>query len=165
MRRLLFCLILSCCLLTGISEGQFQGPRINIVLSDGLIGLPKDRKEERDESGNLLTQPGDVIKYTLITENVGTAEARDVEVVDPIPFGTEYILGSATGGSVTILFSINGGTNYVDQPLIEVRDATGKIIRKPAPASMYTHVKWIIREPLKPKQKKNLDLQVRVQGG
>ena len=165
MRWLFLGLILTSCLLAEPVEAQFQGPRINIVLSDGLVGLPKNRKEERDENGNLLTQPGDVIKYTLIAENIGTAEARDIEVVDPIPFGTEYVLGSATGSGVEILYSINGGTNYVAQPLIEVRDATGKIIRKPAPASMYTHVKWIIREPLKPKQKKNMDLHVRVQGG
>ncbi|MBM3263344.1 MAG: DUF11 domain-containing protein [candidate division Zixibacteria bacterium] len=73
-------------------EAQVRGPRVNITLSDARVGLPKDRKEERDDNRNLLTQPGDVIKYTVLAENTGTEEARDVEVVLPVPFGMQYVL-------------------------------------------------------------------------
>ena len=30
---------------------------------------------------------------------------------------------------------------------------------------MYTHVKWIIRDPVRPKDKKTVDMQVRVLSG
>jgi uncharacterized repeat protein (TIGR01451 family) len=156
--------MLSLCM-AGMAEAQFRGPRITISLSDALVDLPKGRKAERDDNGNLLTQPGDIIRYTLVAENIGTEQARDVEVVDPIPFGTEYVLGSATGRGTTILYSINGGTTYVDQPMIEVRDETGKMVRKPAPASMYTHVKWIIQGQIMPREKRTMELRVRVLSG
>lgn len=160
----MLCVALSLLLVEPVAA-QTRGPRINITLSDALADLPKDRKEERDANGNLLTQPGDVIRYILVAENNGTEEARDVEVVDPVPFGTQYVLGSATGKGTSILFSINGGTTYVEQPMIEVRDAAGKVVKKPAPASMYTHVKWIIRDAIRPKEKKNMEMQVRVLSG
>jgi uncharacterized repeat protein (TIGR01451 family) len=149
-------------LVSGPVWAQQSNP-LKITLSEALVDLPEGRKAERDEKGMLMSQPGDIIRYTLLAENTSNQEAHNVELVDPIPFGTEYVLGSAEGKNTTILYSIDGGGTYVQQPTIEVLDEQGRVVKKPAPASMYTHVKWIIRQPVQPKEKKLVELRVRVQ--
>ncbi len=44
--------------------------------------------------------PGEALTYTLTLRNVGTADAADVAVVDPIPAHAVYQPGSATGGAI-----------------------------------------------------------------
>lgn len=147
--------------LTGSAWAQQSNP-LKITLKQAPVNLPEGRKAEWDENGNLMTSPGDLVLFTLMAENTGAENAHNVEVVDPIPFGTEYVIGSAKGKNTAIVFSIDGGNTYVEQPTIEVKDEQGRLIRKQAPASMYTHVKWVIQDVVQPKEKRPLDLQVKI---
>ncbi|MBI4551474.1 MAG: DUF11 domain-containing protein [Candidatus Latescibacteria bacterium] len=142
------------------------GPKIDIVITDALAGPEPGRKVERDKSGNLITKPGDLIRYTLTATNRGTEPAHNVEIVDPIPAGTEYVLESATGKEMTISYSIDGGRSYQLPPVTyEVRLPDGKTEKRPAPAGMYTHVKWVVTQPIPPKASVSATLNVRVRTG
>lgn len=44
-----------------------------------------------------LAMPGDELTYTTACTNTGHAVATSLELIDPIPEGTEYLLGSSTG--------------------------------------------------------------------
>lgn len=146
---------------TGSALAQ-QNP-LKIVMTDALTDLADKREVERDDNGNLMTQPGDVIRYTLMAENSGNEGMFNIKLVDPIPAGTEFVLGSATGNGAEIHYSIDGGRTYVQQPTIQVRDENNRLVTRPAPASMYTNVQWTLTQPLQPKEKRAVELQVRVQ--
>jgi uncharacterized repeat protein (TIGR01451 family) len=133
-------------------------------ISDDLVLAPGDTHSvKRDSTGNLISRPGDIILYTLTATNRGTEPAHDVEIVDPIPDGTEYILDSATGKGMTISCSIDGGHFYWQPPVIyDVHRPDGRIDKRPASAGMYTHVKWLVTQPIPPGVSVTATLRVRV---
>lgn len=142
---------------------QQPGPQVVIGITDALVNLKEGEVAQRDSSGYLISKPGDVIRYSLTAENKGDEPAFNVEIVDPIPAGTAYVIDSAMGEGMTITYSIDGGRSFVLPPVMyEVRNAQGEIEKRPAPATMYTHVKWLITQPIQPKQKTVAEMQVRV---
>jgi uncharacterized repeat protein (TIGR01451 family) len=70
------------------------------------------------------TAPGDTVTYTLVCSNIGTGDARDIELSNPIPAGTRYVISSAEGDDTVI---------NVDMTAAEV-----------------TKVHWKLRNTLKP---------------
>ena len=95
--------------------------------------------------------PGDIVKYTIMYKNVGTVEARDGRVVDPIPKDTTYVSGSAEGKDAAITFSLDGKT-FQDPPLLKykVRQADGSEAEYGATPEMYTHIQWKLLKPVPP---------------
>lgn len=143
------------------------GPRIEITISDELVLRPGGtRTAVRDSSGNLITRPGDVIQYTLIAVNNGTGPAHEVELVDPIPAGTEYALDSAVGEGMAVSYSIDEGHLYQFPPVVyDFRLPDGTFEKRPAPAGMYTHVKWLVTQHIPPGGSVTASLRVRVTAG
>jgi uncharacterized repeat protein (TIGR01451 family) len=41
-------------------------------------------------------QPGEIVTYALVCQNIGTGDATDVTLSNPVSEGMEYVLGSAT---------------------------------------------------------------------
>lgn len=91
--------------------------------------------------------PGDVIEYRLVFTNVTDGTVSDVTFTDPIPEGLAFVMGSATVDreDVAIDFSVNGGETWSAEPMIDVVEPDGRIVRRPAPASAYTHVRWTVQ--------------------
>jgi hypothetical protein len=58
--------------------------------------------------------------------------------------------------------SIDNGKHFVAKPMIRVKLANGKVETQPAPANMYTHVRWKFEQPISPKTALNAAYQVRV---
>lgn len=146
------------------ASATMTGPRIAIAIADELLLPPgESRTVLRDGAGHLVTRPGDVIRYRLTASNRGTEPARNVELLDPIPAGTEYVIGSARGGGMHLLFSIDGGRTFEPQPVrYEVRTTAGEMREVAAEPRMYTHVKWSIVDPLPPGGRVEAAFQVRV---
>ena len=148
----------------GAQTAPADAPRIEIVITDELI-LPQGevRSVVRDSSGNLVTRPGDIIQYTLTATNTGRQAAHDVEIVDPIPAGTEYVLDSAAGEGMIVSYSIDGGKVYQPGPAVyDHRRPDGVTEERAAPASRYSHVKWLVSGPLTPGGQATALLRVRV---
>ncbi len=78
-------------------------------------------------------QAGEEVYYTIRVTNPGSAPVHDVVVTRRLPFGVDYVRGSAVGPDCEILFSTDG-TTYA----AATRQGT------------YTHVRWILRRPLAP---------------
>jgi uncharacterized repeat protein (TIGR01451 family) len=133
------------------AQGQ-QGGSVQITIADELVLALDDSRRgqlQRDTAGNLVTRPGDIIRYTLTATNGGAESAHEVEIVDPIPEGTEYIAGSAKGSDMTITYSIDGGHYFQPTPIMEdFRQPDGTIVRRPVPLARYTHVKWRVDNPI-----------------
>jgi uncharacterized repeat protein (TIGR01451 family) len=99
-------------------------------------------------------RPGDVLRYRLRFTNLAADSVRQVQFTDPIPVGLRYLAGSASADrdDVRISYSIDGGRSYSTQPVIE-EVVDGKTVRRPAPASMYTHIRWTVTGWLQPQAK------------
>lgn len=95
--------------------------------------------------------PGDILKYTVTYKNVGTVEAQDGRVTDPIPKDTAYISGSAEGEDTEITFSLDGKT-FQGPPLLKykIRQADGTEAEFEATPEMYTHIQWKLLKPVPP---------------
>ena len=137
-------------------------------------------------------QPGDVLTYTLNIANRGTGPARNVVLTDPIPAGTRYVTGSASSPVTEPEFTLDGGKTWSKLPFsisldggkswrlsspeeasklspskrkeihsgVTVTDG-GRLLRH-APASLITHVRWVI-PTLLPGAPVTLPVKVQVQ--
>ena len=165
-------LVVFCCHLLGPMCGvalaqalPLSNPQIQVTISDELVLSPKEvRPIIRDGHGDLVTRPGDQIQYTLAATNLGDEPAYEVELLDPIPKGTEYVIGSATGEGVVFFYSIDGGHSYQEStPTYDLQLPDGTIEKEPARAEMYSHVKWRFTHPIQPGASEAVILRVRVE--
>jgi len=77
---------------------------------------------------------GEQVYYTIRVKNPGREPVRDIVVTKRLPYGVDYVPGSAAGPACVVEFSLNGGTTFAP--------AGGK--------GAYTHVRWTCRHPLAP---------------
>ena len=95
-------------------------------------------------------EPGQIVEYALRYENKGSKALKDIIVTGPVPSATAYIGKSAhTEAKAELRVSIDGGKTFESEPVKRiVTNADGKKVEKIIPASEYTHVRWIMQEPL-----------------
>lgn len=89
--------------------------------------------------------PGDVLVYTVQVRNAGPYAAESPLVVQPIPNHMMYLADSAVGPGVDVDYSVDGGHTF-DRP--ENLKVAGSALR--AKAADYTHIRWHLRNRLKP---------------
>ena len=141
---------------SAISTGR---PEIKVVLSGAIERGEKRLPVEKAESVN----PGELLDWTITSENAGNAPAHDYKAVGQIPKGTVLVTGSTTAdGSTTVVYSIDNGQTYSVQPMIDEKQADGSVKRVPAPVSMYTQVRYDWADPLAANGKLSASYKVRV---
>ncbi|WP_299408360.1 hypothetical protein [Acaryochloris sp. IP29b_bin.148] len=113
--------------------------------------------------GQVSVQPGDVIRYTLNSENGGDNPANSLVVTQPVPEQTAYLADSARANGAALTYSIDGGETYSAQPMIEETQPDGSVKMVPAPAEMYSHVRWDYSETLQPMAQVQAVYEVTVQ--
>lgn len=87
-------------------------------------------------------QPGNVLRYTMVSESASQKTVKNFVATQPIPNKTMYVLSSARGNGASLTFSIDGGKTFVANPKVKVKLENGKEELRPAPAQKYTHVRW-----------------------
>ena len=92
--------------------------------------------------------PGDRVIYTLEVRNTGAAELAEPVVVHPIPEHMQYVASSAVGPGAAVAYSVDGGRSFDVAENLTVRGADGQ--PRPAAAADYTHIRWRLKNPLKP---------------
>ncbi len=98
-----------------------------------------------------LVKQGEILDWTINSENSGQAAAIAYKAVGRIPAGTTFIAGSAkVDGSAKVVYSLDGGKSYSTSPTIEEKQADGSIKKVAAPVSMYTNVRYEWADPLAP---------------
>jgi uncharacterized repeat protein (TIGR01451 family) len=91
---------------------------------------------------------GDVVFYTVQIRNPTALPARDIAVVQRIPANTTYVPGSASGPSVDITFSVDGGQTFLREKQLTI--ATSEGASRVASPGDYTHIRWQLRNVLAP---------------
>jgi len=130
-------------------------PQIKLVLNaeKQLITINAEGEEViswEALEGNVSVQPGDVIRYTLTSENAGDQPAASLVTTQPIPQKTAYIAESARANGAALTYSIDKGQTFSAQPMIEATQPDGSVKMVPAPAEMYSHVRWDYSDSLEP---------------
>lgn len=114
--------------------------------------------------GNVVVQPGDVIRYIVSGKNNSDRPVKDLVVTQPIPKQTIYLLNSATvkNNGAKVTYSIDNGKSFVEKPTVRVKVSNNKVETRPAPAELYTHVRWKFVESIAPTTAMNATYQVKV---
>ncbi len=140
--------------LTG-SPALAQGtgaPRALVVTAENLMaGDSQHRAAASSGHDPKALMPGDVVRYRLTFTNVTPHAVKSVVFDNPLPAGLRYQGGTASSDrdQVAIKYSIDGGKSYSAQPMIEV-EVNGKRVQRPAPADIYTHIRWSVQGSVLP---------------
>ena len=154
---------------TAIAQNVLPKAKIDLSLTAQKQIVQKDTQGKQKITwqplqGRVTVMPKDVIRYTITGANNSDREVNNLVVTQPIPQRTAYVLNSVTvnhpGAIVT--YSINNVKTFVEKPIIRVKLANGKVETQPAPAEMYTHVRWKFAQAINPKTAVNAAYLVRV---
>jgi uncharacterized repeat protein (TIGR01451 family) len=164
--RLLPALFLSAVVASGVAAFSLRNgvptqngsPVMKITLS-GTIARSSG-KVAIEKAGSV--NPGEVINYTILSNNEGPGPARDLKTVGPIPASTIYVDGSAKAEGAIAVYSVDGGKSYSAKPMIQQRQPDGTIKSVPAPLSMYTQVRFEWSNPLAANTQYSASYQVRI---
>jgi uncharacterized repeat protein (TIGR01451 family) len=85
------------------------------------------------------TQPGDVVTYNVVCRNIGTADAADVTLSNPVSPGMQYQEGSATSDESSVSFD---------------RTNIGGPVK---------NINWTFTTPIKPGEERLVSFRVQVQ--
>jgi uncharacterized repeat protein (TIGR01451 family) len=141
---------------------QGQGkPQLKLDISEKKINMTAD---EKGGGAKIVYSPGDTIEYRILARNTGTGVMVQPEIVDPVPEGVKYVIGSARGENCRMVFSVNKGMAYSVWPvMVTATNANGVKIERPARTEEVTHIKWIVKDKLAPGGKKELSFRVVVE--
>lgn len=106
--------------------------------------------------------PGEILDWTIRSENNGNAAAHEYKTVGHIPRGTTFVADSAKADGARTVYSIDNGKSYSAQPMIEVKQADGSVKQVPAPVSMYTEIRYEWADALAQGGKLSASYKVRV---
>jgi len=128
-----------------------------------LAGTVSREQEKLPLEKAAVVNPGEILDWTITSENDGNAPANDYKTVGQIPKGTALIAGSATSdGTASVVYSIDNGKTFTAEPTIEEKQADGTVKIVPAPVSMYTQLRYEWSDPLAGGGKLQASYKVRV---
>jgi uncharacterized repeat protein (TIGR01451 family) len=134
-------------------------PEVKVMLSGSVLRAEKRLPLEKAETVN----PGEILDWTITSENDGDGPANGYKTVGQIPKGTVLVAGSTSAdGSASVVYSIDNGKSYSAQPTIEEKQADGTVKVVPAPVSMYTQLRYEWADPLASGGKLQASYKVRV---
>jgi uncharacterized repeat protein (TIGR01451 family) len=134
-------------------------PEVKVMLSGTVLRDQEKLPLEKVEKVN----PGEILDWTITSENGGNAPALSYKTIGQIPKGTTFVAGSAIAdGSTTVVYSIDNGQTYSVQPMIDEKQLDGSVKKVAAPVSMYTQVRYEWADPLAADSKLSAAYKVRV---
>jgi len=133
-------------------------PEVKVELS---AAVERDSKMVPLEKAAAVN-PGEVLDWTITSENTGSASAFAYKTVAHIPRGTSFLAGTAKAEGAKAVYSIDGGKSYSEMPTIEEKQADGTVKRVPAPVAMYTDIRYEWADPLAQGGKLSASYKVRV---
>lgn len=141
-----------------IATPVFAKPDIALLLTSKKL---VDEKGKQTLIESKKATPGDILVYSLKVWNKGNTAALNLQPVGNIPPNTVYLPEKTPAKDYRLLFSIDNGKTFSEQPMIKVAEK-GKMIQKKAPASLYNRIKWSFSTAFEPKQSLELTYKVKV---
>ncbi|MBN4003176.1 hypothetical protein [Nostoc sp. LPT] len=124
------------------TQGQIQ---LRLEAEKQVVAQDRQGKQSQKWEplkGQVVVRPGDVLRYTLSGENKSDRPVKNLIFNQPIPKGMVYVLNSTNvANNAKVIYSIDGGRSFVENPTIKVTLPSGKVETKLAPAIAYTHIR------------------------
>ena len=129
------------------------------ILSWGQAGPQAIDAPDRDPN---RVAPGDVVEYRLVFTNITGRPVKNIQFTDPLPERMYYLQGTAGADreDVDVEFSLDGGTSYSEQPMVEVV-VDGRTEQRPASPEDYTDIRWTVHGEVQPDARVTAAFQVR----
>lgn len=144
---------------TGAARLFTSRPEIKVTLAGSVHRGQAELAIDKAEAVN----SGEVINWSIVSDNVGDGVAHQYKTVGQIPKGTSFVEGSAQAeGKAAVTYSIDGGKSFTPRPMIAEKQPDGTMKQVPAPVSMYTQVRYEWADPLAAGGKLTASYQVRV---
>ena len=150
---------------TVAAKAQASIPKVEVTVQahKELVRLDASGKKTVTLEPAAEAAAGDVIVYTLRATNSGTGPALSPRVEDPIPAGTVLVLDSVAKDGSSIEASLDGGKTWQPFPASVTRkNDRGAEETVPAPAELYTTLRWILNGPLQPGDGRDVSFKVRI---
>lgn len=151
------------------SIATFAGNNASLSVAEArpVVDVKLAATVERDNAQVALDKvdsinPGEILHWTITSENKGNADAKELKSVGKIPAGTIFVAGSVKAENAKVVYSIDGGKSFSEQPMIEEKQADGTIKKVVAPVSLYTHVRFDYADSLNPNEKLQARYDVKV---
>jgi uncharacterized repeat protein (TIGR01451 family) len=151
-----------------IAQNILQQPKVELNLTAQRQVTQKNAQGETVKTWvpteqKVVVKPGDMLKFTVVGNNIGNKAAQKMAITQPIPNGTVLVSNSIQASApATVTYSIDGGNTFVANPTVKVKLANGQTAEKPAPIETYTHVRWQLTNTLAPNQAIDASYQVTV---
>jgi len=144
------------------ASAQVTEPQALVITARNVTAQVDGRAVVVSEAG----LPDDVIEYRLAFTNLTDGAVSHVVLNDPLPKGLIFIPGSVTASREDMLveYSIDGGVSWSFEPTVEVQEG-GETVIRPAPAEIYTHVRWTVTGEVKSGAQVFARFRTRVAGG
>jgi uncharacterized repeat protein (TIGR01451 family) len=160
-------LALACLMVLGsmvsFAQKQFKTAHGQPVVKVSLSGLVEREGERILVEKAAAVKPGEILDWTITSENQGSAAAHEYKAVGQIPRGTQLVAESVTyDGSASVVYSIDNGKTFSPQPTIEEKQEDGSMKQVAAPVSMYTQIRYEWADPLAEGSKLDVSYKVRV---
>lgn len=153
---------------SSVAQSPQQQSPIQLKLAaerQSLLAVASGRVEWIPLPTDASVRPGEIIRYVVTASNISDRTIKKLVVTQPIPRNAVYVLNSATlpkfEGS-KLDYSIDGGKNYRENPTVRVKLDSGEIVDRPAPASLYTNVRWNLGDAFPSQTVVNVSYQVRI---
>ena len=147
----------------GSAAAQERVPEA-LVISATILTWGQGRPQTTDapDRDPNTVAPGDVVEYQLVFTNITGRPVNNIQFTDPLPEGMHYLQGTAGADleDVDVEFSLDGGTSYSEQPMVEVV-VDGRTEQRPASPEDYTNIRWTVHGELQPDARVTAAFQVR----
>lgn len=158
-------LVLAAAMALAIGSGRIWagGPDVKVQLQGSYQTADKPQAKWATLQDGTKVAPGDRILYSVEIINQGDRQADHPVAFGPIPAGTRFVAGTATGDSrLKVEYSIDGGKTYSPSPTLTIKGSDGKPQTVPAPVDRYTTVRWMWNGGLPPGATDSVSYQVEV---
>ena len=129
-----------------------SGPETNLLTIRSIAEVESRSAEAGREIVKLVPAdrvvPGDRVLYTLEVRNAGAQVLVTPTVIHPVPEHMRYVADSAAGPGAEISFSVDGGHRFERAAKLKVLGSDGQW--RSATAADYTHIRWQLKNPLRP---------------
>ena len=154
-------------LASGSAAAQGAAAPEALVVSATILHWDQARPQTidaRDRDPSRVTL-GDVVEYRLVFTNITGNPVDNIQFTDPLPEGMHYLQGTAGADreDVDVEFSLDGGTSYSEQPMVEVV-VEGQTELRPASPEDYTNIRWTVHGEVEPDASVTAAFQVRFGG-
>jgi uncharacterized repeat protein (TIGR01451 family) len=152
-------------LATGPAAAQQAQTPEALVVSATILKWGQDSPqsiEAREREDPNRVAPGDVVGYQLVFTNITGRPVNNIQFTDPIPEGMHYLQGTAGADreGVDVEFSVDNGTSYSEQPMVEVV-VNGRTELRPVSPEDYTDIRWTVQGNVEPDGRVTAAFQVR----